>query len=136
VSRGLLALVAAAAALLAAGCGATGHTAPNAANAVAGKKAFQDNCGSCHALADAGTKGTIGPDLDAAFGCAKQQGFKESTIRDVIRGQIDYAEPPMPQKLVKGQEAEAVSDYITQVAGAKVACNGKGSLPEQGHGGA
>ena len=31
----------------------------------AGKEVFVANCGSCHTLADAGTTGTIGPDLDA-----------------------------------------------------------------------
>ena len=28
------------------------------------KLLFQSNCGSCHVLADAGTKGTVGPNLD------------------------------------------------------------------------
>jgi mono/diheme cytochrome c family protein len=28
------------------------------------KLLFQSNCGSCHTLADAGTSGTIGPNLD------------------------------------------------------------------------
>ena len=31
---------------------------------VAGKTVFTANCGSCHTLADAGTSGTIGPNLD------------------------------------------------------------------------
>jgi cytochrome c6 len=30
----------------------------------AGKTVFTANCGSCHTLADAGTSGTIGPNLD------------------------------------------------------------------------
>jgi mono/diheme cytochrome c family protein len=30
-----------------------------------GKAIFLQNCGSCHTLADAGTSGTIGPNLDA-----------------------------------------------------------------------
>ncbi|HEX4746419.1 MAG TPA: cytochrome c [Gaiellaceae bacterium] len=29
-----------------------------------GREIFTDNCGSCHTLADAGTAGTVGPDLD------------------------------------------------------------------------
>jgi mono/diheme cytochrome c family protein len=134
VPRGLLVICAVASALLLAGCGSTGHTAFSAAGGSGGKKIFQDHCASCHALADAGSTATVGPDLDAAFGCARAQGFKDSTIRDVIRGQIDYASPPMPQKLVTGEDAETVSDYIASVAGTNVTCNGKGSLPEQGHG--
>lgn len=131
--RGLLALAVASAALLSSGCGAVGHTEFSASNAAGGKKIFQQKCASCHTLADADAKGTIGPNLDDAFGCAEQQGFKQSTIRDVIRGQIDYASPPMPQKIVKGDDADTVSDYITKVAGTGVECNAKGSLPEPGH---
>jgi mono/diheme cytochrome c family protein len=133
VSRGLLALGAAAAALLTAGCGSVGHTDFNAANATGGKKIFQAKCASCHTLSDAGATAVVGPDLDAAFGCAREQGFKDSTIRDVIRGQIDYADPPMPQKLVTGQDAETVSDYITSVAGVKSKCTADDSVAEPGH---
>jgi len=35
-----------------------------AGDPVAGKAVFTENCGSCHALADAGTTGSVGPDLD------------------------------------------------------------------------
>lgn len=131
--RELLALAVASAALLSSGCGAVGHTEFSASDAAGGKKIFQQKCASCHTLADAAATGTIGPNLDDAFGCAERQGFKQSTIRDVIRGQIDYASPPMPRKLVTGQDAETVSDYITKVAGTTVQCNGNGSLPEPGH---
>ena len=33
-------------------------------NATSGKDIFLANCGSCHTLADAGTSGKIGPNLD------------------------------------------------------------------------
>ena len=33
-------------------------------NAAAGKAVFKSNCSSCHTLADAGAKGTVGPNLD------------------------------------------------------------------------
>jgi cytochrome c551 len=39
----------------------TGATGDEAAD---GREVFVANCGSCHAFADAGTTGTIGPDLD------------------------------------------------------------------------
>jgi cytochrome c oxidase subunit 2 len=43
--------------------GATGATGPS--GAAAGKTVFVTNgCGSCHTLTAAGTKGTVGPDLD------------------------------------------------------------------------
>src|SRR5579862_8601239 len=81
-------------ALLSAGCGAVNHI-PNsevtAANASKGKALFIANCAACHTLADAKTTGTIGPNLDNAFRYDKLQGFQESTIRDIVRGQIAYA---------------------------------------------
>ncbi len=36
----------------------------HAGDPVAGKAVFTENCGSCHALSDAGTTGSVGPDLD------------------------------------------------------------------------
>jgi mono/diheme cytochrome c family protein len=33
-------------------------------NPVKGKILFKQNCGGCHTLADAGTSGTVGPNLD------------------------------------------------------------------------
>jgi mono/diheme cytochrome c family protein len=35
-------------------------------DAAAGKVVFTTNCGSCHTLSDAGTSGTVGPNLDDA----------------------------------------------------------------------
>ena len=33
-------------------------------DAAAGKEVFVQNCGSCHTLQEAGTSGTVGPNLD------------------------------------------------------------------------
>jgi mono/diheme cytochrome c family protein len=114
-----LALVAVAlSALLAAGCGAGGRV--TSGDASHGKQLFQDpknQCASCHVLADAGTKGTVGPNLDDAFSADKQQGFSEQTIRDVIRFQIGYPELPMPAGLLHGQDAADVAVYIAKCAG-------------------
>src|SRR4029079_15035777 len=56
----------AAAALLAAGC-VTGGISKGKADTAHGKQLFQEKCRSCHTLADAGTQGKIGPNLDDAF---------------------------------------------------------------------
>ena len=113
-----------AAALLAAGCGtggvATGH--PDIAN---GQKLFtgKAECSACHTLVAAGSTGTIGPNLDDAFRADRQQGFKESTIRNVVLDQIRLGSgpvagtSPMPANLVRGQEAEDVAAYVASVAG-------------------
>jgi mono/diheme cytochrome c family protein len=96
------------AALALAGCGTGGIAAENA-DVSDGKILFKQECGSCHTLKEAGTAGTIGPNLDEAFATDKEEGFDESAIREVVRHQIDYAAPPMPQELVKGDDADAVA---------------------------
>jgi cytochrome c2 len=119
VAAGLLVLGVAA---LASGCGQTGIA--KGGDISQGKQLFVSKCGSCHRLADAGTQGTIGPDLDGAFVGARQQKFKVSTIRQVIYDQIYHAAAPMPQKLVTGTDAEAVASYVASVAATKTASEG------------
>jgi sulfur oxidation c-type cytochrome SoxX len=133
--RGPLAAGVTALALVAAGCGALGYTSGNA-DRQNGKNLFMKgangkaSCGSCHTLADAGTTGTIGPNLDAAFGQALKVGMTEDTIRQVVRGQIAYAidvtstgAPGMPKNLVTGDDAHDVAAYV---AGAVVKDNASG----------
>jgi cbb3-type cytochrome c oxidase subunit III len=77
------------------GCG-TGGLADEEATAD-GPGLFQQKCGSCHELAAAGTRGTIGPSLDAAFAAPRKEGFDESSIREVVLGQMRYPIAPMPE---------------------------------------
>jgi cbb3-type cytochrome c oxidase subunit III len=116
VRRALPGALLAAAALLAAGCG-TGGKAPGPGDQTNGAKLFTEKCGGCHVLAAAGTKGTIGPSLDDAFAGAKKQGFKQSTIQNVVLLQIREASKPMPDNLVTGEDAVDVSGYVAAVAG-------------------
>jgi cbb3-type cytochrome c oxidase subunit III len=103
--------------LLLAGCG-TGGKAPSAGGDQAnGAKLFKSTCGGCHVLAAAGSQGTTGPNLDDAFSGSKQQGFKLSTIVNVVLDQIREANAPMPKNLVKGQDAVDVASYVAAVAG-------------------
>jgi mono/diheme cytochrome c family protein len=103
--------------LLLAGCG-TGGKASSTSDPQNGKKLFTSaGCGGCHVLADAGSKGTVGPNLDDAFAGDRAQGFKDSTIENVVLDQIREASPPMPKNLVKGQDAIDVSAYIAGAAG-------------------
>jgi mono/diheme cytochrome c family protein len=119
----LLAVILGILALLLAGCGALGYTSAKADKAN-GKKLFSSKCGSCHTLANAGTTGTIGPDLDYAFKQDLAVGMTEGTIRQVVRGQIAYAitetstgSPGMPKNLVTGKGANDVAAYVASVAG-------------------
>jgi mono/diheme cytochrome c family protein len=102
-------------ALLAAGCGTGGIV--KGGDQGQGKQLFVAKCGSCHTLADAGTNGTVGPNLDDAFGSDRQQGYKDVTIQQVVRQQISLASGRMPANLVKGDGADAVSAYVAAVAG-------------------
>jgi cbb3-type cytochrome c oxidase subunit III len=106
-----------AAALLLAGCGTGGKAESHGADVQSGQKLFTQSCGGCHTLAAAGTSGTIGPNLDDAFGPSRQQGFKQSTIQNVVLDQIRVAAAPMPRNLVKGQDAQDVAAYVASVAG-------------------
>jgi mono/diheme cytochrome c family protein len=117
VTARLGALLLVAAALLAAGCGGEETTGFEDANRSEGKSLFVANCGSCHTLADAATAGTVGPNLDQAFGYSCQQGFAEDTVFSVVHGQIDLAQGAMPADIVTGQEAVDVAAYVASVAG-------------------
>jgi cytochrome c5 len=46
--------------------GGGGGEAGGQGDAAAGKEVFVANCGSCHTLSEAGTNGTVGPNLDEA----------------------------------------------------------------------
>ena len=113
--RGPAALVLCVIAFLAAGCG-TGGIAKGG-DAGTGKQLFVSKCGGCHALADASTNGATGPNLDDAFAYARQQGYKDSTIEQVVRDQIEIAGGRMPANLYTGQNADDVAAYVASVAG-------------------
>ena len=126
--RGRLALAPVAVALsvvFAAGCGSgsVGYSEGNGDRAN-GKELFVKNCGSCHTLADAGTSGKIGPNLDYAFLQSRRDGLGESTFVQVVRGQIEYpvvkpstGAPGMPAHILEGQDADDVASYVGSVAG-------------------
>jgi cbb3-type cytochrome c oxidase subunit III len=114
-----LAALALAGSLALGGCGTGGLEEAGSGSNVdnsAGKVLFIQKCGSCHTLREAGTKGTIGPNLDDAFATPRSEGFDQTTIYEVVRKQIDYAVEPMPQDLVEGAEADSVASYVMTVA--------------------
>ena len=109
-------------ALLAAGCGTGGPVQQG--NATNGQKLFAANCGSCHTLGNAGTKGVIGPNLDAAFAVVQEKDYPSSFIRNVVGMQIKYpnshpatGDPGMPANIVKGSDVKDVATYVACVAG-------------------
>jgi mono/diheme cytochrome c family protein len=117
VAAGLLVL---GVAVLSAGCGGVGQTGIAKGGDVGqGKQLFVTNCGGCHKLADAGTKGTTGPDLDGAFAGPRAQHFKLSTIKQVVYDQIYHPAPAglMKPRIVTGADADSVAAYVASVAG-------------------
>jgi cbb3-type cytochrome c oxidase subunit III len=129
--RGPAAILALFAALLAAGCG-TGGIAKGG-DADRGETLFKSKCASCHTLAAAKANGKIGPNLDDAFAPSRKQGFKEVTIEQVVRDQIELASGQMPANLVKGADADAVAAYVASVAGKPAApSTGGGKQPTSG----
>ncbi|UJA20618.1 c-type cytochrome [Thermoleophilia bacterium SCSIO 60948] len=116
------------AAAVASGCGAGAEP-----DLERGRALFSANCGSCHALEQAGSSANVGPDLDAAFGASRRDGLGTETIAGVVRAQIENPRPTslepsdprynavyMPADLVEGQDLDDVSAYIATVAGSGV----------------
>jgi cytochrome c2 len=116
-------LLLAAAALLAAlavgsGCGTT------KANEERGRTLFEQKCGTCHALAQAGTTAQTGPNLDDAFAAARAAGQGSTTIEGVVKAQVEHPRPvtgnpsvSMPPGIVSGQDLEDVAAYVGRWAG-------------------
>ncbi len=119
LTRPLFALAALAALVLAAsGCGTTD------ADTNRGRVLFVQKCGTCHALAQAGTTAQIGPDLDGAFAAAREVGENSDTIEGIVSAQIESPRPvtgnpavSMPPGIVEGQDRDDVSAYVAQYAG-------------------
>src|SRR4051794_3638995 len=79
------------------------------ANASAqGKTVFDTNCKGCHTLKDAGSTGSVGPNLD------ELQPDKATVVR-----QVDNGGGPMPAVKGKPRDAQinSVATYVSSVAG-------------------
>jgi cbb3-type cytochrome c oxidase subunit III len=132
----LAAVVAAAGAAFAGGCGSVGHV--EEASQGEGEELFRQGCAQCHTLAAVGAQGEIGPNLDAHFAELREQGFDDSSMRDLVRAQIAHpvSEPPtgapgMPEDIYEGEQADAVASYVAAVAGnPQASAGGGGQLTE------
>lgn len=74
-----------------------------------GKALFTQNCASCHTLADAGTSGTVGPNLD------ELQPEEAQVLAAIENGGLGSG--TMPPGLVAGTDAQAVAAYVAGAAG-------------------
>ena len=88
------------------------ETTAGTGDPVAGKEIFVSlatpSCGDCHTLADAGTSGTIGPNLDAA-----------SPPYDKVVERVTNGKTPMPsfKDILTEQQIQDVAAYVSSVAG-------------------
>jgi mono/diheme cytochrome c family protein len=71
--------------------------------AAAGREIFVANCGSCHALSDAGTSGAVGPNLD---GIGLDAAAVETQVRNGGGGM------PAFEGQLTDEEIAAVSSYV------------------------
>jgi plastocyanin len=116
-ARGVAVLLGAVCLLFAlAGCGdvKTGDDA----NLIVGKQQFVAKCGSCHTLARANTKGTVGPNLDEAFRASVDEGLERNAIRTVVEGQVQNPNRygVMPSGLASGSTLTDIAAYVAQAA--------------------
>jgi mono/diheme cytochrome c family protein len=104
----------AAIALGASACG--GSPVASSPDLSAGKQGFMTKCAACHTLAEAGAKGTLGPNLDASFLDQRLIGWKTTSYEAFVKRQIEDPTPPMPHGLAEGQDAANIAAYVAAVA--------------------
>ena len=85
----------------------TGVT-PTPPSATDGKSIFTANCAACHTLADAGTTGTVGPNLDDS------RPSKELVVDRVTNGR---GQMPSFEDSLDPSQIAAVADYVSTTAG-------------------
>jgi mono/diheme cytochrome c family protein len=124
------AMAVAAVALSLAACGRDENDLSN------GKALFTEECGTCHILGRAGTQGTTGPDLDAAFRTALGDGMNRDTVQGIVHDQIlnPRENSAMPAKIFTGEDAEDVAAYVGYAAAR--AGEDEGALAQAGLAGA
>jgi mono/diheme cytochrome c family protein len=131
--RLLLPLVALLAAVVAiSGCGTTN------ADIARGRVLFTKDCGTCHVMAQAGTSGVQGPNLDDAFAAAREAGgFDAATVEGIVKAQVDDPRPgngnpmaSMPPHIIEGTDLDDVAAYVGKYAGVP------GAKPPEVEGGA
>lgn len=79
-------------------------------SAARGKALFRQQCASCHSLAAVNARGVTGPNLD------RIGEIKPERIINAIRVG-GTGQDRMPARLLEGEEAQAVADYVAKVAG-------------------
>jgi cbb3-type cytochrome c oxidase subunit III len=96
------------AAFVAANAGVNGFTVTQTISGTNGKDIFKSQCASCHTLKDAGTTGTVGPNLDQLkppFAIVQRQVTNGGSVMPAFKGKLTDA------------QIKAVATYVSQNAG-------------------
>jgi cytochrome c oxidase subunit 2 len=91
-----------------------------ASGSAQGKTLFTQQCGSCHTLADAGTKGEVGPDLDKVLAGKSADFIRKSIVNPNAEIAPGYKANVMPGTfgdLLSDQQLQSLVDYLTKTAG-------------------
>lgn len=75
-----------------------------------GRDMFIHNCATCHTLADAGSTGMVGPNLD-------ELRPPKALVVNAIQNGRAQGNGQMPAGLVAGDDAANIGDYVSAVAG-------------------
>jgi cytochrome c oxidase subunit 2 len=91
-----------------------------AAGSAQGKTLFTQQCGTCHALADAGTTAEVGPDLDKVL-AGKNADFIQKAIVDpnaeIAPGFQPNVMPGTFGELLSQQQLDSLVEYLLDTAG-------------------
>jgi cbb3-type cytochrome c oxidase subunit III len=96
------------AAFVAANAGVSGFAVSQTISGTNGKSIFKSQCASCHTLKDAGTTGTIGPNLDQLkppFSIVQKQVTNGGRVMPAFKGKLTDA------------QIKAVAKYVSDNAG-------------------
>ena len=130
--KNVLSVAAVLVALIAAGCGGDDEEPAAPSGGGDGKQLFSDNCGSCHTLAAAGSRGELGPDLDQRL----PSHTRASLVEGITRGPAaDGTFSPMPDNFgdrLDDDELDSLVDFLLAAREAGIAATTEGNtrLPE------
>jgi mono/diheme cytochrome c family protein len=115
----LLALVVAAAALGAGGCGEQDIQLAQSDPNYEGAKIFQQSCSGCHTLDTAGTQGSAPNANDREYVDGPNFDAREESVEQVLYAIRNggFSSGPMPQDIVVGEEARKVAEFVAEYSG-------------------
>jgi mono/diheme cytochrome c family protein len=124
--RRTLAIVAAAAALGAAGCGEQGIQLAEDDPNYEGAELFQQNCSGCHTIEAAGTQGSATDPNDREYVDGPNFDTRQEEVDQVLYAIRNggFSSGPMPQDIVVGEEAQKIAEFVAANSGGEAAGGG------------